>query len=108
MDAQKAVDILADHLLGENWYIADPVSGSQANDIIVDEIRSLYKPVDRSPVEKYRRRHKKCKWCAYMRHEGNGLWGVYYELCAAKDKIVNDDLPRPFCSCFKLKMEDLC
>lgn len=39
--AQDAIHILCQGLLGENWYIVDPMGSSQANIIIVDEI--LYK-----------------------------------------------------------------
>ena len=35
MDPQKAIDELTTHLLGDDWYIVDPVSTIQANEIIV-------------------------------------------------------------------------
>lgn len=40
-DAQLVVDCLADLLLGEDWYVVDPLSISQVNTLILDEI--LYK-----------------------------------------------------------------
>lgn len=43
MDAQVAMNELCRYLLGEDWYIADPVNNIQANLIIVDEIESMYK-----------------------------------------------------------------
>lgn len=46
MEAQKAVNELCDYLLGERWYIEDPVCNSQANAIIVDEIKARYPPAD--------------------------------------------------------------
>lgn len=42
LDAQTALHILVRYLLGENWYIADPVGGKQANSIIVDTILKQY------------------------------------------------------------------
>ena len=38
MQPQEAVHALCKYLLGENYYIVDPVSGPQANAIIVDDI----------------------------------------------------------------------
>lgn len=46
MEAQAAVNELCDYLLGEKWYIVDPVSNIQANAIIVDEIKAKYPPAD--------------------------------------------------------------
>ena len=42
LNAQTALRILVRYLLGENWYIADPVGGKQANSIIVDTILKQY------------------------------------------------------------------
>ena len=42
---QKALNEICDHLLGDNWYIADPISASQANSQIVYEIEKKYKKV---------------------------------------------------------------
>ena len=98
MEAQEAVNKLCDHLLGKDWYIADPVSTNQANDIIVEEIIGKYKGVTESPINRWRRRHKKCKFCKHCVPvsvlEGN---------CLAKDKIVDMKISRPFCSVFQLK-----
>ena len=86
--------------------IADPVSGEQAVKIITDEIKSIYPGAGESPVAKYRRRHKKCKWCIYHRHVIPPVPACppFCE-CTAKDKVVNEDFPRPFCSLFALKKE---
>lgn len=43
MDAQVAVNELEKYLLGEDWYIVDPVNNLQANAIVVDEIESMYR-----------------------------------------------------------------
>lgn len=40
-DAQLVVDCLCDLLLGEDWYVTDPLPNGQVNTIILDEI--LYK-----------------------------------------------------------------
>ena len=42
LTAEEAVDILCRELLGEDYYIADPVGGEQANAIIVRDILSQY------------------------------------------------------------------
>ena len=42
---QKTLNEICDHLLGDNWYIADPISASQANSQIVYEIEKKYKKV---------------------------------------------------------------
>ena len=43
MDAQVALSELSDHLLGEDWYVVDPLSIDQINTIIVYEIERKYK-----------------------------------------------------------------
>lgn len=54
---------LKDHLLGENWYIADAVDGTTACEIITDEICSRYRNVNKSRTE----------WFAHIlrKHEEN-------------------------------------
>ena len=42
---QKTLNEICDHLLGDNWYIVDPISASQANSQIVYEIENKYKRV---------------------------------------------------------------
>ena len=42
---QKTINEICDHLLGEDWYIVDPISASQANSQIVYEIEKKYKRV---------------------------------------------------------------
>lgn len=42
ISSQEAIYGLCDYLLGENYYIVDPVSSAQANAIIVDEILCKY------------------------------------------------------------------
>lgn len=60
---EKAFGELQDHFLGKDFYIADPVSGERAVKIITDTIKSTYPGAGESPVDKWRRKHKKCKWC---------------------------------------------
>lgn len=45
MDAQTALNELCDHLLGEDWYVVDPLSTAEVNTIIVYEIEKKYKRV---------------------------------------------------------------
>jgi hypothetical protein len=42
LNAQKALDILKDYLLGEDWYVVNPVNTEQCNTQLVYEILSKY------------------------------------------------------------------
>lgn len=42
LNAQKALDILQKYLLGEDWYIVNPVNTEQGNTQIVHEILLKY------------------------------------------------------------------
>ena len=46
-DAQEGLNLLVDGLLGEDWYIADPLPNGQVNTYIVYEILKKYekKPI---------------------------------------------------------------
>lgn len=44
LSAEDALQLLCDELLGENYYIADPVGGRQANAIIALDILKRYAP----------------------------------------------------------------
>lgn len=43
-NAQKCLDKLCKELLGNDYYIVDPVGVNQANEIITNEIIRRYKP----------------------------------------------------------------
>lgn len=112
MDAQKAVDELATHLLGDDWYIVDPVSAIQANEIIVEEIKSRYAGVTESPTNKWRRSraNRRCKFCKHYKEVPCvrvGAFGKEFScvkgVCNAKDRVVNGNVHRPFCKVFQLK-----
>ena len=45
MDAQVALNELCRHLLGDDWYVADPISVEQCNTEIVYAIERKYKRV---------------------------------------------------------------
>lgn len=53
-----------------------------------------------SPVNKWRRRHKRCGWCQHVTYKVGP--GYVYAYCRAKEKTVDIDIPKPFCSCFEL------
>lgn len=44
LSAQKAVDFLQTYLLGEDWYIVNPVNCEQGNSQVVHEILMKYSP----------------------------------------------------------------
>ena len=107
MNAQKAIDELTTHLLGEDFYIVDPVSADQANEAIIEEIKSRYVGATESPVNKWRRSraNRRCKFCkSYNSHKCIGR-GILEEKgsCSAKDRVVNGNVHRPFCKVFQLK-----
>ena len=43
MTADEALDVLVNELLGEDYYIVDPLHAHQANVIIVEDILKKYK-----------------------------------------------------------------
>lgn len=58
-NAQDAINILCQGLLGEDWYIVDPIGNSQANTIIVDEILYKYNKEYRKEAKRYRKMNRK-------------------------------------------------
>lgn len=53
MEAQKAIEILTDYLLGEDWCVAIPESTRQVNSAIVFEILLKYSKKFRKEWKKY-------------------------------------------------------
>lgn len=107
MNAQKAIDELTTHLLGEDFYIVDSVSDDQANEVIVEEIKSRYAGASESPINKWRRSrvNRRCKFCKnYNSYKCIGR-GIVEEKgsCSAKDRVVIGNIHRPFCKVFQLK-----
>lgn len=103
LEAQEAVDKLCDHLLGDDWYIVDPICCTQANAIIVDEIISRYRGATESPANKWRRRHKKCRFCKHCSYTPSVAGHSPKPWCDVKQKIVNDKRTRLFCGPFQLR-----
>lgn len=52
LQAQKAINFLKDYLLGEKWYVVNPVNTEQCNAQIVHEILMKYS-------REYRKEYKK-------------------------------------------------
>lgn len=42
MEAQEALDILTSYLLGDAWYVVDPLNTKQVNAIVVEQILDKY------------------------------------------------------------------
>lgn len=57
LEAQKALDTLQKYLLGEDWYIVNPVNTQQGNSQVVHEILLKYSPQYMKEWKDYRRRH---------------------------------------------------
>ena len=55
MEAEKALSFLTDYLLGENWYVVDPISPKQVNTNIVHEILWKYSKKYRKEWKQYRK-----------------------------------------------------
>lgn len=92
-ELNDALRSISKHLLGEKWYSigADPVN---VRNEMVQAICERYPAVDESPGDKWRRRHKRCKFCTHMNE--------FFE-CKVKECKVNPSTPRPFCYAFELR-----
>ena len=55
MEAEKALSFLTDYLLGENWYVVDPISPKQVNTNRVHEILWKYSKRYRKEWKQYRK-----------------------------------------------------
>lgn len=93
MSNNEAIYKLAAHFLGKDWY-SYYTNTDDINDEIVDTICKRYRGVDESPANKWRRRHKRCKFCTHMNE--------FFE-CKVKECKVNPSTPRPFCYAFELR-----
>ena len=53
-----------------------------------------------------KRLHRKCRFCIFAKPSISKVIKKYqnYE-CLCKDKKVIPDIPRPFCSCFRINKE---
>lgn len=52
----KAINMLVDYLLGEDWYFVNPVNAKQGNVYILHAILMKYSRKYRREVKKYRKR----------------------------------------------------
>ena len=59
LDPYRGLRILAEYLLGEDWYIADPLGSNQVNFYIVKEILYNYSKKFRKEYKKYIKEKKK-------------------------------------------------
>lgn len=55
MEDKKALEFLTDYLLGENWYVVDPISPKQVNTNRVHEILLKYSKQYRKEWKQYRK-----------------------------------------------------
>lgn len=72
LEAQKALDFLQKYLLGEDWYIVNPVNVQQGNSQVVHEILMKYSRAYRKEYSREIRRQSRsnnrngkscnCKW----------------------------------------------
>lgn len=102
LEAQDALNELESYFLGDDFIIEDPVSISQANAIVVDEIKSKYGSYNNNPQDKWRLRHKKCIFCKYCSFTPGVIGHDPRLWCKVKQKIVRGRAPRHFCGAFTL------
>ena len=105
MEAKDSLHELAIHLLGKEWY-SNCYDVNSVNDDVVNTIKQRYPAVDESPVEKWRRMHKRCYFCSHCSITRSTPFSPDVYICEAKGKTVNIDIPRPFCTLFELKKEN--
>ena len=102
MTAAEALSKLVDHLLGENWYSIYTNHEDVYTDI-VDTICSRYSGKKEDRVTQWRRRHKRCTFCRHIEYLDNPC-GISAYKCCAKEKLVHEWLPRPFCGLYELEI----
>ena len=56
LNAQKALNFLKDYLLGEDWYVVNPVNTEQCNTQIVYEILEKYSPEFNKEMKRWRKK----------------------------------------------------
>ena len=110
MTSFEAFTEICRYLLGKDFCIADPVDGDTARDIFVREIKKRYPAADESPVDKWRRKHKRCIWCIYCVPDqvfdpNSQMFETRYNCAAKCIKRIDYNMPRPFCTLFNLKKE---
>lgn len=103
-ELNDALITISNHLLGEKWYPigVDPVN---VREEMVQAICERYPAVDESPGDRWRRRHKRCKFCTHCRVTppvGIPCVNSFFE-CDVKERKVNLNTPRPFCYMFELR-----
>lgn len=94
MTAQEAINKIAAYLLGKDWY-SYYTNHDDINGEIVETICSRYSCKDEDPVDKWRRKHKRCYFCRHVKYLDNPRGTGAYQ-CQAKTKLVNIEIPRPF------------
>ena len=71
---------------------------------IVDTICSRYRGKKEDRVTQWRRRHKRCQFCRHIEYLDNPC-GISAYKCRAKEKLVHEWLPRPFCGLYELEIQ---
>ena len=55
-------------------------------------------------AKEWRKKHPKCQYCSHLINVTLPPFCIGFDTwCNAKEKIVNSDLPRPFCRLFEVK-----
>lgn len=55
MDAQLALNILTDYLLGEDWYVVMPMNTKQVNACVVEQILDKYSKIWKKDWKHYQK-----------------------------------------------------
>lgn len=104
MTAEEALQAIAEHLLGKDWY-SFYWNHEDIYQDIVETICSRYSGKKEDRVTQWRRRHKRCEFCRHIEYLDNPC-GISAYKCCAKEKLVHEWLPRPFCGLYELKIQN--
>lgn len=96
---------LIKHLLGPDWYSVYWNHEDIQEDALQDILRT-YRGVKENKILRWRRRHKKCCYCHYLRYLDNPAGAGCY-ICDAKDKLINCPDMYRLCGLFALDGDDL-
>ena len=105
MNEVELISRLTDYLLGDDWY-SPHTNIKDINIDIYETVCKRYRGVKEDPVNRWRRRHKRCYFCKYCRSIAMSTpFSPDVFECTAKGKTVNIDIPKPFCNLFELNIK---
>lgn len=105
MNDRELISKLVTFLLGENWHSCC-IDSENINLDIYETVCRRYRGVKEDPVDRWRRKHKRCYFCKHCRSIAMSTpFSPDVFECNAKGKTVNIDIPKPFCGLFELNIK---